>query len=73
MNPAVIIPISPLNKTRIFLREMKDASPNYMIRIEIMSKQRWNLYHSPSIHAPFTKFNMAAADAIVNFQANSET
>ena len=38
-----------------------------------MSNQRWKLYNSPSSHKPLNKFNMAAADAIVIFGANSVT
>ena len=38
-----------------------------------MSNQRWKLYNSPSSHKPLNKFNMAAADAIIIFGANSVT
>ena len=73
VTPLVIILISLLNKNLIFIRKTKDASPNCMITIEIMWERRWNLYYSPSNHVPFTNFNMAVADAIINFLANSKT
>ena len=50
---------------------MKYASPNYMIRIEIMWSQWRNLYNSQTNHVPLPNFqHMAAADAIGSFQAN---
>ena len=39
----------------------------------MMWNQRWNLYNAPSNHKPLSKFNMAATDATIIFQAHSVT
>ena len=69
----MIIPTSLRSKTLLFSHKMKDAPLKYMIRIQIMSNQRWKLYNSPLSHKPLNKFNMAAADATIIFGANSVT
>ena len=52
----VVIPISLFNKTQLLLCKMKYASPNCMIRIEIIWNQLRNLYNSQSNLIPLQNF-----------------